>query len=513
MTATQALSITALEKIIIPIGSWTDRNRLAEIFDTMNGFDSMRTFESFNPEKGTWWRVLHDAGELLLVGLGEQYDVRSVYKTLRTFSQKQRSLLSSETGIFIDDCLLGTTSGNQQQVALAKQKTAPIASLSHFTETCISGLVAGTYRLDQRTSGKDVHPMQSVTVIFNDTDEGPGLDPATLLQAAERGVIIADAQKMAMHLINIPSNWKNPVQFADMITEIAGKAEIHAEIFDEKRLKDEGFDLLLGVNRGSEHPARFAVLRYDGTTNGQGVHIGLVGKGVTFDSGGLSIKPSDSMIWMKCDMGGAATVLAATEAAARLQLPLRLTTVIPLTDNLVDSLSIKPGDILDSYSGKTVEVVDTDAEGRLILADALSWMVRNTDVHHIIDLATLTGAAVRALGPQAAALFSNDALLEEVLMQSGNDTGERVWPLPLWDDYDSELHSDVADVRNLNGKPTAGAIAAAKFLEVFTENHPSWAHIDVAGTVFGDSEFGKMKSATGYGVLLLVTAMRKLASE
>ncbi|MCC5926475.1 MAG: leucyl aminopeptidase family protein [Bacteroidetes bacterium] len=510
MIAIQALSITALEKIIIPVGAFTDRNRLAEIFESMSGFDSMRTFESFDADKGSVWKVLHDTGELILVGLGSHPDVRSVYKSLRTFSHKQQSMLASETGLFLDECLLGNGDVGAEKTSVGKAKTSVMRSMDAFTESCVSGLVAGTYRLDQRREGAKVHPMQSVTIVYNDTDD---YDTQTLLSSAERGVIIADAQKTAMHLINIPSNWKNPVQFSEMIGEIAAKAAIEMELFDEVRLQQEGFHLLLGVNRGSEFPARFVVLRYDGMQGRDGVHVGLVGKGITHDTGGLSIKPSESMVWMKCDMGGAATVLAATEAAARLQLPLKLTTVIPLSDNLVDALSVKPGDILNSYNGKTVEIADTDAEGRLILADALSWMVRNTDVDHILDLATLTGAAVRALGPQAAALFCNNAQLEEVLMESGNTSGERVWPLPLWDDYDSELHSDVADLRNLNGKPTAGAIAAAKFLEVFTEDHPSWAHIDVAGTVFGDSEFGKMKSATGYGVLLLVTAMRKLTSK
>ena len=514
MISLQALSITALEKIIIPVGSFSDRNRLATLFETMPGFDAMRTFESFDAEKGSVWRVLHETGELILVGLGKQPDQRTLYKTLRTFSQKQQSMLDAETGLFVDACLLGQPDADASQgTPLSRRQPPSLKTLPAFTETCVCGLIAGTYRLDQRLDGSKVHPLQTLTVLYNDEDELADTEAPSLREAAERGVILADAQKTAMHLINLPSNYKNPLQFTEMMVEIAGKAAIDVEVYDEVRLREEGFHLLLGVNRGSEHPARFVVLRYDGTVDGDGPHIGLVGKGVTFDSGGLSIKPSDSMVWMKCDMGGAATVLAATEAAARLKLPVRITTAIPLTDNLVDALSIKPGDILNSYSGKTVEVVDTDAEGRLILADALGWMVRNTDVDHILDLATLTGAAIRALGPQASALFCNNSRLEEALLHSGECTGERLWPMPLWDDYASELHSDVADVRNLNGKPVAGAIAAAKFLEVFTSNHPSWAHLDVAGTVFGDTEFGKMKSATGYGVMLLVHAMQMLSEK
>jgi len=512
MLTIQSLSITALEKIIVPVGTYTDRNRLASLFESLPGFDAMRTFETFQAEKGSYWRVLHDAGELLLVGLGDYPDARSVYGALRSFTQTHRKLLDQETGLFLDNGLIPHSSNTvPDRTPAGKRKPVPLNGLIPFTEICVSGVLAGTYQLDQRETAGNPHPLKNLTLVYADSPtDSTALTPDKLLEAARHGEMLADAQKTAMHLINIPSNRKNPVQFAEIIVEMTAELPIDCEIYDEVRLQREGFELLLGVNRGSEHPARFAVLRYNGTSDGDCPHLGLVGKGVTYDTGGLSLKPTAAMVWMKCDMAGAATVLAATLAAARLGLPIQLTTVIPLTDNLVDSRSVKPGDILNSYSGKTVEIADTDAEGRLILADALSWMVRNADPDCIIDLATLTGAAVRALGSQAAALFCNDRELEHLITTSADETGERVWSLPLWDDYNGELHSDVADVRNLSGKPTAGAIAAAKFLEVFTENHPSWAHLDVAGTVFGDTEFGKMKNATGYGVLLLVNVMKHM---
>ncbi|MCH8494341.1 MAG: leucyl aminopeptidase family protein [Balneolales bacterium] len=501
----QPLSISALEKIIVPLGTFSDTSRLAELFDSMTGFDSMRTFEVFDAKKGSIWRVLHDSGELLLVGLGDTPDTRTVYKSLREFSFKNMNLLSEEVGLFVDEALLGTVPQPESRSA-SKASVKRITDLETFTEVCVNGILAGTYRLDQRNSDENRHPLTSITLLYNDSDDQE-IDLDSLELACESGLILADAQKTAMQLVNIPSNWQSPQQFTDVALESAGKWGYDCEVYDENRLKNEGFELLLAVNRGSEHPARFLVLRYSGNAENQ-PHYGFVGKGVTYDTGGLSIKPSESMVWMKCDMAGAATVLAATEAAARLKLPVRLTTVIPLTDNLVDSKSIKPGDIIDSYNGKTVEIADTDAEGRLILADALSWMVRNTDVAHIVDLATLTGATVRTFGPHAAGLFSNCEDLQQRLMSAGDESGERLWPLPLWDEYTSELHSDVADVRNLSGKPTAGAIAAAKFLETFIEDHASWAHLDIAGTVFGDTEFGKLKNATGYGVRLLVTLLQ-----
>src|SRR5690606_21704615 len=286
----------------------------------------------------------------------------------------------------------------------------------------------------------------------------------------------------AMYLVNIPSNWKNPLQFAGFAAGMAARNGLHCEIFDEERLRDEGFDALLAVNRGSEYPARFLVLQYDGTTGSDDELplIALVGKAGTYDTGGLSMNPSASMVHMKCDMAGAATVLAVTEAAARLKLRIRLVTAIPLTDNLVDARSVKPGDIIGSYAGKTIEVIDTDAEGRLILADAIGWVVKNASPDYMIDLATLTGSAVRTFGPHASAMFTNNKNLSTLLSETGEKTGERVWPLPLWDVYKDDIRSDVADVRNFSGKPVAGSISAAKFLEYFTEEHPAWVHLDVA---------------------------------
>lgn len=214
------------------------------------------------------------------------------------------------------------------------------------------------------------------------------------------------------------------------------------------------------------------------------------------------------MHYMKSDMGGAAAVLGTIELAAKLQLPVHLVGIIPSTENSIDGLAIKPGDVIGSYSGKTIEVIDTDAEGRLILADGLSYANQNFALDTIIDLATLTGSCVATLGYSAAGLFTNNETLAQSLYQSGLQTGEKLWRLPLWDDYKDELKSDVADVKNYHGKPVAGAIVAAKFLEVFTENHANWAHLDIAGTAFGDSEFGTMKSATAYGVRLLVNWLK-----
>jgi len=252
------------------------------------------------------------------------------------------------------------------------------------------------------------------------------------------------------------------------------------------------------------------VLEYKPATAQTGQTIGLVGKGVTFDTGGISIKDSTNMHLMKSDMGGAAAVLGTVELAAKLQLPVHLVGVIPSTENSVDGDSTKPGDVIGSYAGKTIEVIDTDAEGRLILADALAYVIKNHQPDVLIDLATLTGSVIGTLGYVAAGLFTTNDTLANTLLNVSDKTGEKLWRLPMWDDYKEDLKSDVADVKNYHGKPFAGAIMGAKFLEVFTSKHPAWAHLDIAGTAFTDSEFGSQKNATAYGIRLLTTYLSQL---
>ena len=219
------------------------------------------------------------------------------------------------------------------------------------------------------------------------------------------------------------------------------------------------------------------------------------------------------MHYMKSDMGGAAAVMGAIDLIARLQLPVNVVAIIPVAENSVDSLSIRPGDVIQSHAGKSIEVIDTDAEGRLILADALSYIQEHYSPEVLIDLATLTGSCVATLGDEAAGLFTNDDALADSISQAGDSTQERVWRLPLWESYQDALDSDIADVKNFSGKPVAGAITAAKFLEYFIKEPQKWAHLDIAGVAFGNTDHAKMKSATGYGVRLLVDFARSLISK
>jgi leucyl aminopeptidase len=261
------------------------------------------------------------------------------------------------------------------------------------------------------------------------------------------------------------------------------------------------------VNKGSHHPPTFTVLDYKPKGKAKAV-VALVGKGVTFDSGGISLKPSENMGEMKSDMSGAASVLGAVEAAARLGLPLHVIGLIPATDNMPGSKAQQPGDVITTYSGITVEVGNTDAEGRLILADALSYATEKLKADVVIDIATLTGACIVSLGYAVAGLFSNNDKLADEIFQAGQQSGEKVWRMPLWDLYGEQIKSDVADVNNTGGRG-AGSVTAAKFLEKFIDGHKSWAHIDIAGPSFTPKGSGKVNGGTGFGVGLLVELLKK----
>ena len=316
--------------------------------------------------------------------------------------------------------------------------------------------------------------------------------------------LIMTAQQMeAMDLVNGPGNKVNPKYFNSWVRRSAKQCGFKVRILNKKQIVAKGLHGLLAVNRGSEWDPSFIIAEYTGSKRSKTKTLGLIGKGVTFDTGGISIKGSNNLHYMKSDMGGAAAVLATISAVAAMGWPINVVAIAPITDNCVDANAIKPGDVIDSYSGKTIEVINTDAEGRLILADALAYMVKNYDVDHMIDLATLTGSSIRTFGTACAALFSNDDELEEKLFLSGLETREKLWSLPLWDEYHEEMKSDIADIKNLSTRPMAGAITAAKFLQYFTLEHPSWAHLDIAGTAFGDTPFAKGKAATGFGVHLL----------
>lgn len=321
-------------------------------------------------------------------------------------------------------------------------------------------------------------------------------------EAVEKAKLLFDTQEKVMTWVDTPSNIKTPQYLAQQAMASSQEFGYSCQVLEKDDLEKLGMHALLAVGQGSIHPTSMLVLQYS-PKDARGPKIGFVGKGVTFDTGGLSIKPSANMGYMKSDMAGAAAMMGTIELAAKMKCPMSLTAVIPLAENSVDAWSIRPGDVISSYSGRSIEVIDTDAEGRLILADALNYMVKNFAPDILIDMATLTGNVVQCLGYFAAGMFSHNDELVSSLQIAGKQADERVWRMPLWEDYKTDMLSDIADIKNLSTKPVAGSITAAKFLEYFVESHPKWVHLDIAGMAFADSEFFKMRSATAYGVHLL----------
>jgi leucyl aminopeptidase len=329
----------------------------------------------------------------------------------------------------------------------------------------------------------------------------------------ERAKIEAEAQMTTMSLVDLPPNEKTPEKLGVLARKSARKFGFECVVWNDGHIIAAGLNALHSVGRGSVHDPVFILSTYKGRKDDNHVDIALVGKGITFDTGGISIKPSTNMHYMKSDMAGAAAMLGVIEIAARLNLPVNITAIVPSAENSPGSNALLPGEVIKSYSGKTIEVIDTDAEGRLVLADGLSWAVRNLNPKIIVDMATLTGSSVRALGSEAAALYTENDELLRAFRDSGVQTGEQVWHMPLWKAYDHYIHSDIADVSNLPSTPLAGSIAAAKFLQVFTDDHPSWVHIDMPGMSFKDSPHHKTKSATGYGLFLLTNVIEQYISN
>lgn len=332
-----------------------------------------------------------------------------------------------------------------------------------------------------------------------------------LAEGARYGEIVARAENLTRDLQSNPGNVATPSYLAEVAERIGRERGLEVTILDRAAMQREGMGALLAVAQGSEQEPRFIVLEYRGQGAPEGGPLVLVGKGVTFDSGGISIKPALNMEEMKYDMSGAAAVLGATQAIAELALPVHLVSIIPSTENLLSGRAVKPGDIIKSHLGKTIEVVNTDAEGRLILSDALSY-ARRYNPRAIVDAATLTGACVIALGSHASGLMGNNEELIAEVRAAGERTGERCWPLPLWADYRPQIDSNFADIKNTGGRP-AGTITAGLFLQEFVDDVP-WAHLDIAGTAYREEPTPYLrKGATGIPTRLFVEWVRARSKD
>lgn len=424
----------------------------------------------FSGKKETTFILETDGQVIFLIGLGDNPEYKSIENSFRRILSKNSDLVAKEVLIDFPE----TLSGEQIEAALV-------------------GFQLGAYSIGfyKKEKAKDYSKLKvEVATTF---------DKAKTI--TDRAKKIADAKIEAFKLVDLPPNKITPEYLADWAKGIGKKTKLDIKILDVKKAKSEGLEAFLAVGRGSAKEPKFIVIEYRHSK--AKLHLGLVGKGVTFDTGGLNIK-TQSMHHMKSDMGGAAAVLATAQLVAELELHVNFTAIVPAVENAIDKDAYLPSEVIGSHAGLSIEVIDTDAEGRLILADGLSYLIKNYKTDQVIDLATLTGSSIGTFGFECAALFSNDGDLSHGLQRAGEEIGEKSWPLPLWDNYGKEMDSEIADIKNYHGKPYAGAITAAKFLQAFTHEHSAWAHLDIAGVAFGDSEFSKTKTGTAYGVSLLL---------
>ncbi|MGH3364154.1 MAG: leucyl aminopeptidase family protein, partial [Nocardioidaceae bacterium] len=381
---------------------------------------------------------------------------------------------------------------NKETVATSLAALSDDAGLRGLVE----GLVLGSFGFHRRSDGAKEQPVSRVVLAGVS-------DAAERQQALERALALAGAGWMARTLALVPANEKNPAWMAERAAEVAKSSGLKVRVWDEKQLAAEGFGGIVGVGKGSANPPR--LIRLDYTPRGarrNTPHVVLVGKGITFDTGGLSIKPAEAMMNMKRDMTGGGVVLAVMGALADVDCPVRVTGLVPAAENAVSGSAIRPGDVIRHFGGRTSEVRNTDAEGRLVMADALAYAVSEVKPDVIVDVATLTGAMKIALGQRTGGFFSTDDALADLIATAGAAAGEPLWRMPLVEDYEERLESKVADADNAAGGP--GAITAALFLRHFTGGLP-WAHLDIASV--GDSPvdaFEWTSGATGFGARALL---------
>lgn len=415
----------------------------------------------------------HEEGITYFIGLGksalQNFEIQQV---ATKFSQTQKEKLLAVPTLALADFL------NEKQF-----------------EEFVKGLLTGTYN----------YPFDKKHAFWNTKFElhFENLSQKKLDHISQKAEALVNGQTACQDWLNKPANLKKPDVLSAYLKNLAKKYDLKYTAFNRKKCEELGLGAYLSVNQGSAYDAAFTILEYK-TTAKNAKTFGLVGKCILFDTGGISIKSSANLHYMKSDMGGATAVLGTLIYAAEMQLPVNIVAVLPITDNAVSEKALLPSDVITAYNGKTIEVLDTDAEGRLILADGLSYLSKNYKTDFLIDLATLTGSSVRMFGDTCAAMFSNNEELKNNLIKTGDQTNQRVWNLPLWDVWKDDIQSDVADIKNISLKPVGDCIIAAKFLEQFIENHPKWAHLDIAGVAFGSVGYAKEKAATGFGVQLLV---------
>jgi leucyl aminopeptidase len=424
------------------------------------------------------------AERVLLVGLGKEFGAKQYRDAVRTAVAVAQETGAREAWLYLAEIPVGgkDPAWKARQLVLAASEAM--------------------YRFEQMKS-KKADPKSLTALVL-------GLASRSNLVAISRGLAqgraIAAGMSLARDLGNLPGNVCTPTYLAQTATKLAREFKLDAEVLERRDMERLRMGAMLSVAKGSRQPPKFIVLRYHGAAKTLAPVV-LIGKGITFDTGGISLKPSAEMDEMKFDMCGAASVLGAVRAVADLKLKINLVGIVPTTENMPGGAASRPGDIVTTMSGQTVEILNTDAEGRLILCDALSYAERYKP-QAVVDIATLTGACVIALGHVCSGLFSNRDSLARELLAAGEDAWDRAWRLPLWEDYQEQLKSNFADFANIGGRP-AGSVTAACFLSRFAKQY-DWAHLDIAGTAWHS---GKEKGASGRPVPLLVSFLAKRARQ
>lgn len=438
--------------------------------------------------------VLHTLGRLpaprvLVAGLGkrEEFGLNKVRDVTAAALRHLRRLGADTVGTVVHGAGVGGLDPEQCAQAITE------------------GAVMGLYRFRRYKGNEEERELRELVLVEADAGK-----VEALRRGVERGRILGQAANHARDLANEPANMLTPAEFAERARALAEDAGLECEVWGPEEIRNMEMGALLGVAAGSVQPPRFIVLRYRGRPESQQA-VGLLGKGITFDSGGISLKPAQGMEEMKGDMSGGAAVIAAMWALGKLRPPINAVALVPATENMPSGSATKPGDVLRARNGKTIEVINTDAEGRLILADAICY-AKEQGLSPLIDVATLTGAMAVALGPAATGFFATDDALAQKLIAAGERTGERMWRFPLIGEYREMLRSEVADIKNV-GDRYGGAISAAEFLHFFVEDTP-WVHIDMAPTDNVDRDKGIwVKGATGIPTRTLVQLLLDLAGE
>lgn len=430
-----------------------------------NQVSLIHTFNKIKPER------------VLLIGLGKKKEI----------SKEKLRLAGGRAAVYLRD--LG-----MKEIALS---TRTISSLNLSPSDFVEGSLLSIYRFDRYRKEEEQKDIKGFAILSKDNSE--------LNASLKWTETVASATHFVRDLINTPSNDMTPTALSDAARSISG-GKVSVKVLERRDIERLGMGAYLSVAKGSMEPPKFIVIEYDG---GKGAPIALIGKSITFDSGGISLKPSEGMEKMKYDMAGGAVVIGVIKAASVGRLPVNLVGILPATENLPGGTASKPGDIVKTITGKAVEIISTDAEGRLALVDAIGYALKYHKPKALIDIATLTGACSVALGNEAIAMMGNDETLMNKIKAAGEETYERVWQMPLYDEYKEYIKSDVADLKNTGGK-SGSLVTAAYFLKEFAEETP-WVHLDIAGTAWAEKDKPYTpKGASGIGVRLLLNFIKEL---